>query len=564
LASESGLSGNNNVFYLLLFMVALQQIKILLSSRLASFIIIIISIAGRVVQKLHFTGVRDDKAFQLQATKNLVAGHGITIHEVFSNDLAQASYEPLIKWPPGHSIFFAPFYSVGQQGFLWGSFWLDILFAVLFVWLGRKILLLLEVPIYAINIYTFVTGFLIFEFSLDTTTDIGSLVFYQAGIYFSLTLAKRPGKSYRTSILIGLLFFAGGLLRYQFIPVSFVIPAYFIASGIINRDKRFTGHGSCMFLTAAIMVATLLILQQLNAGSAAYVMPTQAGFYPDQLLRLYPFVFASLANLELLFVQVEKLSGVSYANISIYIGYIHLVVFVIAIAWFVRWCWEKKMIQPTLTEHYFYMGVFSSLAAIGTLAVLSLQNAVLIEPLINWTFLDEARYYSIPIFFTQQLLFILTGKYWQTMKRAARVLLASCMVSLLLFTLHSVYYTVQHAPVNGRTFFRSKNDFSTMEYARNLLHQLIAGNPGKNIVCSSSTPMFNNFGALWENVPALYDYEKLNSLQLKASRETIVFVAVWERDSYRLTGFLNYTGKQLIGSINDYRFYTLHVKPGSP
>jgi hypothetical protein len=545
-------------------MIAVQQIKSFLSSRFASVFIIIVSIAARIIQKIHFTGVGGDKAYQLQATKNLLEGHGISIHEVVASDLSHASYTPLIKWPPGYSLLASPFYALDHNGFLWGSVWLDILFAALFVWLARKIILLFDLPVYLANIYSLVTGFLLLDFCSYGSTDLISIVFYQAAIYFSLKLAKSPGNNYTIAAFIGLLLFFSGLVRYLFIPVAFVIPLYFVASGLINRNKLFTRHGLSMLFSLVILTAGLLIFQQLSGGSATYVMETEKGFYPQHLLRVHPFLFASFANLELFLVQWEKFSGTGYLVIGNYVRYVHFAFLLVILGLFLQWLYRKRMIRPNLTEHYFYIGAFSSLATIGVLAFLSVSNALLIEPQINWTFLDEARYYAVPIFFTQQLLFILLGRYWGSVKKAGRLLLVSCFAILVLSTVHSVYYTIQRVAAGRAGFFFEKKEFASMDYSRQLLQKLIAENPGKNIVCSAATPMFNNFGAIWENIPGLYDYEKLNTLQLSATKETIVFVVVWDRDAYRLRKFLDNPGKQLIGSINDYRFYTLHVKPGSP
>jgi hypothetical protein len=545
-------------------MVVLQQIKPFLSSRFASVVIILLSICARVVQKIHFTGVGGDKAYQLQATKNLLEGHGISIHEVFAGDLSQTVYTPLIKWPPGYSLLASPFYALGHNGFLWGSFWLDILFAGLFVWLARKIILLFDVPVYLANIYSLVTGFLLLDFGSYGSTDLIAIVFYQAAIFYSLKLVKVSKKNYAVAVLTGLLLFCCGLVRYMFIPVAFVIPFYFVASGLINRNRLFTRHGLCMLFPLALLISGLFIFQQITGGATTYVMETQKGFYPEHLMRVNPFLFASFANLELFLVQLEKLSGVGYLVIGNYLRYFHLAVFIVVLAWFFQWLYRKRMIGPDLTEHYFYIGAFSSLATIGVLAFLSISNAPLVEPQVNWTFLDETRYYSIAIFFTQQLLFILLGRYWHLVRKTGRLVLISCMTVLLLSTLHSVYYTVQRVAAGRSGFFFEKKEFASMDYSRELLRKLISENPDKNIVCSAATPMFNNFGAIWENVPGLYDYEKLNTLQLNATKETIVFVVVWDRDAYRLRAFLDHPGKQLIGSINDYRFYTLHVKPGSP
>ena len=64
------------------------------------------------------------------ATQNLVYGHGISTAHVFSSDLSQIIYEPLIKWPPGYSLLLAPFYILFNHNYIAAGLALDILAAI--------------------------------------------------------------------------------------------------------------------------------------------------------------------------------------------------------------------------------------------------------------------------------------------------------------------------------------------------------------------------------------------------------------------------------------------------
>ena len=127
-------------------MLLIEKLKRLLSYRTVSFIVILLSLSGRVIQKLTVLTVGTDKSFQIQATKNLLEGNGISIREVYATDLSVIHNVPLIKWPPGYSLILSPFYAASGDNFLWGTLWLDIIACLLFVWLARKIFLQFLVP----------------------------------------------------------------------------------------------------------------------------------------------------------------------------------------------------------------------------------------------------------------------------------------------------------------------------------------------------------------------------------------------------------------------------------
>jgi len=547
-------------------MAVLQKIKLLLSSRFASYFILLISIAGRIIQKIHFTDTGGDKAAQIEATRNFWQGHGISVKEVSAIDLSQVHYTPLIKWPPGYSLLLSPFYKLCNENFFWGSLWLDVLTCILFIWFARKILLLFELPAHSINLYVLVTGFFVYTFAIYTSTDLIAHVFFEIAIYLALRFILHKKTSYSGAFIIALMLFMSGLTRYLFIPAAFVIPAYFILTGLLNQNKLFISRGFFMLLTLLVMVGGLLLFQRSSAGEATYVLPSEKGFFPGQVTRMHPFLFTSALNQEAALVQAEKYTQIPYLTIGRILLWIHFIFFIVCLCLFARWTFKQKLPPSTLIDHFIYINTFSCLAIIAVLGFLSATHAAVIvmPPSTTWSFIDEGRYYSLPVFFVQQLLFILVFLYRAQIKNWLFRCLLIAMAVLFINVFHGAYYTTKKIAAYPSGFYQKQADFDFLDTYRSLLKKTISENPGQSLVVCSDNYLLNSYAVLWEDVPGLEDFEKLNSNSLRSQKGTILFVTLRSRNNYKLTGFLANPNKKLVGRFRDYSFYTLYVAPGTP
>lgn len=537
-----------------------NQLITLLSYRGASVIITTLAIVSKILQKFIFYGLDDDKCYQIQAAKNFLSGHGISIYEVAAGNLSSASYAPLIKWPPAYSIMVSPFYSLSGNNHFWGSLWLDLIAAGLFVWIARKIILQLDVPVWLVNVYTLVLGFYIFDFIQSDSTDLLTLVIFLAAVLLTLKFLKSPGARKRAPYLIVALLLTCCLLRYMYIPVAASIPAYLFWRGYRIHDKQLLQYGTKMFLSLVAVLGIYLVIQKLLGGSSVYVYPTETGLYPKNLLRTAPFLFSGIANLGVPAVYAHELTGISYDSISSVINWIHLVVLAIVLAAGTHWVIKTKKSSASSIYHLAQLTMICTLAVIAVLFLLSLRYApVRLFTGLDWTYVMEGRYYALSVFLVQLLLFVAWYKYRDNRRR--RNLLSVLVVACALTALHGLLFTVKKTAEGNSNFFH-KQELVVLDSSRMVLQQFIRENPGKHIVCASGDPMFNNFAALWEQVPGLYDYRKLNTPnELATAKETVIFVPVKQWYASQLTSFMANPNKKFVANVGDWTFYSLDVSP---
>lgn len=540
-----------------------NKIKTILSSPAASVIIFILAAAGRVLQKIYYTTPGGDKAYQILATKNLLNGRGISTLEVFAGNLTDPQYVSLIKWPPGYSLLLAPFYELSGENFFWGSLWPDLIAAILFVWFARKTISLFKVPVYLVNFYTLVAGFCMYNFCTSSSSDLITATFYEIALFLTLRFILSEKKNYRAAFVISLMLFICGFTRYMSLPLAYIIPLYFIASGYINRDRKYVMSGLFMLGVLILLTAALLLYQDSQAGSAVYFVQSQKGFYPENLLKMNPFIFSSFFNMNFLCTQLEKISGIPFMTIAGAFCIIHLVLFAGVVVLALYWMKKRTLSNPSLFNHFINIGVLSTLGVVAMLGYLSVTNSAYpITGTDNWTFIQEGRYYFIPILFIQLSVLVAAWKFREQVKKWVYKLLSLLLFILFTDLLHSAYFTAKIILHPGGSLYKSQEEFETMQYFKALLKKTMQENPGKHIVVSCVDDTYTHYAGLWYDLPGLADYYKLNTLQLASSKETVVIVPIRERDKQKLTGFINNPEVKIVGKISDYIFYKKYVNPG--
>ena len=414
-------------------------IKKLISTPLASVIIILLAIIARIWMQAHFAFIDTDKAYQIQAAQNLLAGNGLTIH-----DTLQPGFIPLVKWPPGYSFLLTPFLVICNNDPFLATILLDSLVALLFVLFSRKILLHLSLPVYLINIYTIVTGFFIYDFCTASTSDFLTLTLYIIALSICLSIIKSPRQKPGSVLLLAFLLFYTGFTRYMFIPVAFAIPAYLAAIGFVKNNKRLLKNGVSIFLLVAAFTVLFLAIQHSYAGAIAYIAPAEKGFYPEHLLRTYPFFLAAIFNINFLCVQLEKLTGIPFLTFAAILVWLNYVILFSVLLLSAKWIFKRKSSNPSLLRHYINLGILSSIVIISLLLFLSLTNKALKTHVVfGWSFVQEGRYFAFVTFFIQQLLFLLFAEYYESFKKWTRLLIIACFIILFSGVCHGIYYILK-------------------------------------------------------------------------------------------------------------------------
>lgn len=538
----------------------ITHIKSLLSTRKASLLCLGIAIAVRMVLQLYMLNIGGDKSYQLLATQNLVTGHGLTVNQVGAADLTKEFYEPLVGWPPGYSVLLAPLYLLCGKNLYLAAIILDWLTAIFFVVLARLLMRRAGIETWLLNLYTLFIGFFLYDFSNSSTTDFICLVFFIAAIHFALRYIDDPARR-GAAVLTGILLFACMLIRYMYIPIVFVVPVYLFFVGRVNRNQYWMRGGWWSLGTLSVLLAGLLLFQQFYTGSATYVIPSQKGFFPENIIRMNPFVYSSFFDLAMVCSQMEKFTGIPYLRWVDFARWTNLLPASLLVAWALLYLYKKKFRQPDARMHITSLGILSSLATIGLLVALSLRNAAIITPTYPlWTFVEEPRYFAYILTFLQQAVFIYLLADKATWRHGLKKMVAGVAILLFFFQfLHGVYFTVKILWKDRNDFHIDKHDHALVQFTIDYIKVLKEKFPGQPIVVASSDPSFCNIGNM-NGAIGMYQSAALNQAnKIHSPRPALLLVVLRDKLFGQYQGFLDYPKKELVKEIGDHFFYVVPV-----
>lgn len=526
-----------------------DRLKNLLATNSFTIGVLVVAIAGRLLQLLYFFNIRSDRSFQLLATTNLLKGYGISLAEVNTADLSHIIYTPLINWPPAYSLIIAPLYVLSGHNYLIAALTLDILAAIVLILISRAILKLLHVSPYAISLYTITSGLFIYPFYFISSSDSIAVTVFIIAVYYNFQVLIKERASALQMIILAFSLLVCGALKYLFIPMVFVPPFYLLIKGIVQRKYIFKKTAIIAFIIICAGLSILFIYQLNRSGSVAYVSSGRTGFFPQNLLNVYPFIVAAFINPA----TITTLFSTYYHASPLFaiIQFFNILLFILVCYSLIRIFIKRKL--PWLVSQDFYVfSVLVSLSLLLLLASLSLRISTTEELPGNWwTFIQEPRYYGLPIVLIQLTAFILLSESATKLRRRWRYIFYVLFTFLLLETLHGIVFSTHRLFKLHREEYSWQADLHFQKYADQLIRNLRREYNLPIVVYASSYYMANRVG-LYSHVPILY----INSGRLNTTKPVILLEILNKADALKSTSF---TKSRTAGYYNGLYFYAHYV-----
>jgi hypothetical protein len=160
----------------------MNRFQIFLSRRSTGILFTIISIFASNCWQQILPNFDVDNSFCIAAAKNISEGHGYSIEMADAGDLSKSYFQPLNKWPPGHSWLLYLIHKLLLTDWVHTTYVLNALSLTILVLLFRKLLFQLEFPSWIIHCAILFFGFFEYTFHFSNNTDLLALVFYLAGL----------------------------------------------------------------------------------------------------------------------------------------------------------------------------------------------------------------------------------------------------------------------------------------------------------------------------------------------------------------------------------------------
>jgi len=534
-----------------------QTLKNILSDKRVTAAILFIVIASRAIQLLFFYNIRVDGMYQVVAMQNFIHGHGISIGNVLPSNLSYFYYEPLINWPPGYSLMMAPFYLLFNHNYILAGIIMDLLFAVLLIFTGRKILKLLDTPLFLVNLFALSTGFFIYFFYYINSSDAIAISIFLIGIFYTLKLVKTKQFSSTTAAGLMLPLFLAGFIKYLFIPVVFIIPVCLLIYGLVNKEKLFIKAGVLSAVVLSTLFTGLLLYQKEISGTAFYISQPERGFFPDNLSEAYPTIPAAFLMPDSAAAYFDSFrTGRSFYRILQIINFVLLTGMLVIIV--------KKIFgrsgNPIITLSFLIILTALLLAGITVmLAILSISVAKEENfPGNLWTYIEEPRYYGL---ITVLIHISIFASLPSLMKKFNRSFPAYLLLLLLIpETTRGVVFTA-----NRISRFNNEEYIWQLEYKlQKLADDIINKNRKENeiTVVTGSMYYLNYRVSLFSHAGIMNNASAINKPgQIKTTKPTLLLVIIYEKDVNAYLPFIESNKIEVAGYKDGFYFYTLHVSP---
>jgi len=537
-------------------------LKRYLSSRQVSVIAFIIAFLAKAALCRIFLDIGYDKSALLLTAKNLLHGHGISIGKVAMSDVASKYYEWYVGWPPGYCLIIAPFLYFLENHFMLACYIVDCLAVLLFLWHLRKIAFLIGLPVWLTNLFILFQGLFINDYIESShPTDFLALAFFVSGLYYFLKLAILP-TSRKTDITLSLFFFYfSSLVRYKYIPVVLDVSCLLLLSGIIQKRRAIIQTGGFMVVLLFIAIAGMLAFQKTVSGHMYYYQAARKGFYPRNLLFMWPFCLAVFLNLNFYAVQLSGLLHLSYTSVIRMAKWINLVFPFILIYFYIRFFFRKAgKINKPFDVFILYAGG-ASLATVGMLICLSVTNESNIGPPLGvWTFVMDGRYFALPILVLQLLVFYWLGKASITknifLKMAGYLLIAS----LCFESAHGLYFLAKNYTKSLTPFDAILKNTPEVNYVSEFITAQKKSNPTRKTVVASLEVEIEYFTDWYGGYPLLLP-RKMENFKPQTKEPVLLLIAVENSEFPLFNDFLAEKNLKPIGTAGKYYFYRYDLAP---
>lgn len=405
--------------------------------------ILIISLVFAIVARAFLEWILfdlpSDKKTQIATALNLIDGHGISIAYVEAKDLSKIIYEKVGLWPPGYALTIAPFIMMGLTP-IRSTILLDI-FAILVLFYSFYLIFnFLKNSIhYGIPVFFFIFyGISLQPFNVLFSSGLVALSLCVLAIYILLKNLNSTVRWYDYFVL-GILSFLPSFFHFSYYPVSVILPFLFLLYAVfIDSSKRkpaLLNFSLCLILIAAQLAYQATLPTGMNYLNEYHPETSGAPYWKN--LKMF-------INLPLYFLTdgfvvkryVERIDKNLFIMIStiLWMVFISLMIYLKVIL-FRKIKEEGLNYLKKLENQFIVICLILSWVLVVFLIFLSLKyphEDAGWMPNNEWTYVIEARYYSLIIMLFPLAIIIALWNYFP--KPFLKITLFSILITGFLFS----------------------------------------------------------------------------------------------------------------------------------
>ena len=542
----------------------MNRLKKILESRLAGTFCLLFAIGNRVIFETLYSRVGTDTKLQLAYAENLLAGKGMGVIKYFTNDLNNPVFDNHLQFPPGFSLVIIPFLKIFGGNEYKAVLAYDIAVAILFViavrLLGKKAGLS---PVLN-NIATLIAGCSQYTFFMSWSVTEGIALCF---ILFALTetidiIGKRGNIGLLRLTGAGLLFCLPFSFRYMYLPLAFLFPFFILLSGILLKNKNLKIGGIKTLAASAAFFILLFVFSLATADNALHLTNVGRGIFFDQFVEWYPFLPASLVNIDFGAQLIQGLLGLEYSRVMFYLKIINPIFF--GLLFLLLWRYiraQRKKFQLSNHVLFIIIGSFVALTIILLLAWVTLTYKEISWGFYKWTHVQESRYFAF-IYAFIPLLLLICFQYYRSSFKKPLIRFSIYIMFLCLATeiIHGIYYNTKILISHKDLSYIREAEESFRNFPA-IISEIKKQNPDRELlICAPN--QYYLYTASQMGYKAVFDYNNfLEADHLKVSSKSLLIMPIQPQDTIIIKEYLEKKKPRLILTNPITLFYAQEIDP---
>ena len=533
------------------------------NSKKLSIICICISVLSRIINVLYFSYIGGDKMTNALMSRSLLRGDGLSIPQYFVSNPDVVIHNTTPFWPPGYPLLLAGFLKIFDYDLFWASTAIDVVAAIVLIFIIRKFCILIGFTQPAVNFATLMAGCFNYSFiSASLPTDIVTLTLLFLGYYF--VIKALINNSAKTSSLITASFFLvlPAFFRYSYhLSILFLLVCILI-TGYVLKNKAIIKKGKTLFLGAVLFYSLFALIQFYVSGSLLYSVPTQKGIFFNNLWPWATFIPSSFISLNFLYTRVFSvfLSLSTFEKLNEVVN----IFGVVAIAGlFILLLFKYKTFKTITPFNWFVLtGAFISSGILLLLVYASFTNKEQIYHGVPWNYLQEPRYFGF-ITVLIQIAFVgwcFSGKKLP-FKHPVLSIIKYGLVFLISFELiHNIYFNAK-LPFTYKKYKQEHYWQLGFKFIEDTIVSLINKNPNKDVLVAAYTYTGAPHIAAYHGQKGLVDSRTLNSFLPRVKKPSLLIVYLSDDELPHFKPFFEKAHPVLYARKDYSNIYLVELEP---
>jgi hypothetical protein len=412
-------------------------------SRAVAVTCILLAILNKALIAAIHTDLEGDKALYLLFAQSMLNGTA-PVEPIGSlpNGLQAYSFNPGI-FQPLYSLLALPFLWLTKSPF-WTSVAVDVMaWALFFTGLYKFSLVILRER-WTASILVLCTGLFIYPHELESAPkDTLAVALIIWCVYFTWQFISRHYSIAKT-IRLGICFLLLCTTKFLYAPLVALFLAIIFFTVIKRKERKGFYHFIALSLLCVLAygglylyVLHLMNLPWLMSQRISNVREFTPGFFPENLLQIFPFITSSLINTNFWGVQLEDIFNTGFGKIISAFQILDLVLLPVLLYFFHKMILQQGDEQKKLIR----ISLASALAIIFIICFMSVRNKAITYSVGSnpWTYVKDTRSYLFVLLFLQVTLFYFIFS-WKTAPLTLRNFL---FLLFIIECMHGGYFTLK-------------------------------------------------------------------------------------------------------------------------